>query len=418
MVKEGYKQTEIGEIPKDWDVKSVNEIAEVKGGKRLPQGQSLLINPTTYPYIRVSDMENGKINTSNIMFVPEEIGPLIKNYRISSKDIFISVAGTLGLIGVIPNEYDGANLTENADKITNIKCNQKFLMYSLLSIRIQNEIESQKTLGAQPKLALGRIEKLLIPVPRKMPEQRAIAEALSDVDELIAGLEKLIAKKRAVKTAAMQQLLTGKTRLPGFSGEWVPLNFGKHVSLKARIGWQGLTTSEYLEKGSYYLVTGTDFKAGKIHWSTCSFVDKYRFDQDTNIQLKKDDVLITKDGTIGKVAYIDNLPDPATLNSGVFVIRPVNQNYNSLFLYYILSSNIFSEFLSKLSAGSTISHLYQKDFINFSFMAPSTEEQEQIGIVLAKIDDEISALETRLDKTRAIKQGMMQELLTGRTRLL
>jgi type I restriction enzyme S subunit len=115
---------------------------------------------------------------------------------------------------------------------------------------------------------------------------------------------------------------------------------------------------------------------------------------------------------------VDFLPGPATLNSGVFVIRPKGDAYDQLFFYYILSSRVFDDFLAQLQAGSTISHLYQKDFVNFSFLAPRVPEQTAIAAVLSDMDAELAVLEQRLDKTRALKQGMMQELLTGRIRLV
>jgi type I restriction enzyme S subunit len=215
----------------------------------------------------------------------------------------------------------------------------------------------------------------------------------------------------------MQQLLTGKKRLPGFSGAWEVVNIAENSILKARIGWQGLTTAEYLKNGEYYLITGTDFIEGKINWSGCHFIDENRYIQDKNIQLRNDDVLITKDGTIGKVGYVDNLPGKATLNSGVFVIRPRNKSYFPLFFYYVLKSNIFDTFMKQLRAGSTISHLYQKDFVDFSFSVPSLSEQQAIAKILSDMDTEIEALEQKRDKYNAIKQGMMQELLTGERRL-
>ncbi len=188
--------------------------------------------------------------------------------------------------------------------------------------------------------------------------------------------------------------------------------------MKARIGWQGLTTEEYLCTGDYFLITGTDFSDGKIKWENCFYVDEKRYSQDKNIQLRNGDVLITKDGTIGKVAYIDYLPGPATLNSGIFLIRPKSDAYLTLYLYFVLQSSYFSDFLRKLQAGSTIAHLYQKDFIGFQFPVPKNlEEQKAIAQVLSDMDAEIEALEKKRDKYKAIKQGMMQELLTGKTRL-
>ena len=116
----GYKQTEIGPIPKDWEVKTIDEIGIVKSGKRIPIGKTLVKHETPHPYIRVTDMRYGTVSLSDIKYVPEDVYPLIKNYRIFQNDIFISVAGTLGIVGTIPAELNGANLTENADRITSI----------------------------------------------------------------------------------------------------------------------------------------------------------------------------------------------------------------------------------------------------------------------------------------------------------
>lgn len=155
-----------------------------------------------------------------------------------------------------------------------------------------------------------------------------------------------------------------------------------------------------------------------MNWSTCHFVDEWRYKQDRNIHLKNGDVLLTKDGTIGKVGYVGNLHIPATLNSGVFVIRPLDKAFVELFVFYILASKVFDEFLSKITAGSTITHLYQKDFVTFEFLAPELNEQTAIAAILSDMDVEIAALEEKLAKTRTLKQGMMHELLTGKIRLI
>lgn len=208
-MKEGYKQTEVGVIPEEWDHVRVGDVASVKGGKRLPPGFALIDTPTQHPYVRVTDMYPGGVDLSGIKYVPDEAFPAIQRYRIFSQDIFISVAGTLGIVGVIPPELDGANLTENADRITDLRCDRDYLKYWLLSLPVQQTIDSIRTIGAQPKLALGRIAKFDIAVPRNPKEQRAIATALSDVDDLLGALDALIAKKQSIKRAAMQELLTG-----------------------------------------------------------------------------------------------------------------------------------------------------------------------------------------------------------------
>ena len=198
---------------------------------------------------------------------------------------------------------------------------------------------------------------------------------------------------------------------------WETKNIGKDATLKARIGWQALTTNEYQSTGNYYLVTGTDFNAGEVQWDTCWYVDEWRYKQDLNIQLRIDDVLVTKDGTIGKVGYVDELPKPATLNSGVFVIRPKYNSFVPKYFFYVLTSSLFKEFIRNITAGSTITHLYQKDFVTFNFPVPPKKEQTAIATALSDVDNLIQSLDKLIAKKEAIKTGTMQQLLTGKTRL-
>ena len=213
--KRNIKQGAIQKLlrPKeDWEVKKLGEIAKVKSGKRLPLCKSLTENQTSHPYIRILDMFNSGISIENIKYVPVDVFPFIKNYRIFKEDIYISVAGTLGLVGRIPDVLDGANLTENANKITDIKCNINYLLFILKSDLIQNKIDAERTLGAQPKLALTRIRNFEIPLPPPI-EQTHIATILSDMDSEITSLQTKLAKYKNIKLGMMQNLLTGKIRL-------------------------------------------------------------------------------------------------------------------------------------------------------------------------------------------------------------
>ena len=403
-VKPGYKHTEVGVIPEVWDVSCVGDSFEVCNQLRLPISQSVrerMAGP--YPY-----------------YGPTSVQGWINEYRVEGEYALIGEDGdhflkwrsqpmTLFVRGKF-NVNNHAHLVRGRKNLTE-------WFYWLFSNRDLTPYLTRQGAGRY-KLTKAALLQIRCALPPTTEEQRAITEALKDVDALLGALEKLIAKKRELKQAAMQQLLTGQTRLPGFTGEWETLNMSEKSTLKARIGWQGLTTAEYLRSGEYYLVTGTDFLNGRVNWSSCCFVDASRYVQDKNIQLKPRDILLTKDGTIGKVGFVDSLPGPATLNSGVFVIRPKDGAYDPLFFYYVLTSRIFDDFLAQLQAGSTISHLYQKDFVHFSFLAPSVPEQTAIAGVLSDMDAELAALEQQLAKTRALKQGMMQELLTGRIRLL
>lgn len=197
--------------------------------------------------------------------------------------------------------------------------------------------------------------------------------------------------------------------------EWKISSILINSTLKARIGWQGLTTAEYLKTGNFLLITGTDFINGRINWETCHYVVEERYIQDRNIQLKKNDILVTKDGTIGKVAFIDDIYMPSTLNSGIFVLRPKKEAYYPLFLFYVLKSFIFENFLNQLVAGSTIKHLYQKDFVNFKFPLPNKKEQKAISLTLSDTDNLIRNIEKIISKKKNIKHGTIQKLLTPST---
>lgn len=199
--------------------------------------------------------------------------------------------------------------------------------------------------------------------------------------------------------------------------EWKMYSIGKDCSVKARIGWQGLTTSEYLQTGHYGLITSTDLIEGKVNWDTCVFVSEERYKQDTNIIVKNGDVLVSKDGTIGKVAVVSNLQYPTTLNSGVFVIRTKNEKITQEGLGLVFISPYFKDFIKRLTAGSTIVHLYQKDIVNFTFPIPTLPEQHHIASALTSIDNLIPSLGKLIEKKKNIKQGAMQQLLTGKIRL-
>ena len=419
-VKPGYKQTEVGVIPEEWEVKRLGELASfVTSGSR---GWAQFYSESGALFIRSQNVRDGRLSFDDTQYVTPPIGTEGNRTKVELNDLLITITGnSVGNVALVAQAFDEAYISQHVGlvRLNEPKSAAFICRYLSPSSPGNPQITGSQSGQSKPGLNLQNLRDFWIALPPTTEELYAIAAALSDVDELLNGLDRLIAKKRDLKKAAMQQLLTGKTRLPGFTGDWEVKRLGSTATLKARIGWQGLTTAEYLDSGDFYLVTGTEFKNGYIDWNSCHHVDESRYMQDKYIQLKRHDVLVTKDGTIGKVALITELPKPATLNSGVFVIRPLENAFHPEFFYYLLCSKAFKEFLGQLSAGSTINHLYQKDFVSFTYKTPpSIEEQEAIATVLSDMDAELAALEARRDKTRLLKQGMMQELLTGRTRLV
>lgn len=179
---------------------------------------------------------------------------------------------------------------------------------------------------------------------------------------------------------------------------------------KARIGWQNLRKEEYLTNGNYLLITGIDFSDGKIVLDKCYYVSKERYIQDKNIQVSNGAVLITKDGTLGKVALVDGLDKPATLNAGVFVLNNLNDNVDNRFLYQYLRTNALLKYATETSTGGTIKHLNQNVLINFCVPYPSKEEQQKIAEALSDMDNLISSLEKLIEKKKAIKQACLQKM--------
>ena len=185
-----YKQTEVGMIPENWEVRPIKELGEIKGGKRLPKGDSFSDLKNNYPYIRVTDLTKHTVNTSNLKYLKPETQRRIKNYTITSNDVYISIAGTIGLVGSIPQELNGANLTENAAKICSIKnVDKKFLIYFLNSQIGKSQINTFVGKSTQPKLALFRIEQIKIPIP-PITEQQSISEVLSTIDTRLDIIER------------------------------------------------------------------------------------------------------------------------------------------------------------------------------------------------------------------------------------
>ncbi|MBY0510606.1 MAG: restriction endonuclease subunit S [Rhodospirillaceae bacterium] len=410
--------TQGGYFPPDWEMTSLGELfTEFRGGAPLKPSDFTASGVKVLPKGGVGrtgwlQVKDGDFQYCSRRYAAEHRGNQVdQTYTIVVLRDLVPSGPSIGLVVQIRAE----DTYVLAQGVYGFKVNHvldtRFLVH-LSNTNWYRKLMNSIMVGSTQVHVTNTAFKLVrIPVPSKA-EQSAIASALSDADALIEALEQLIAKKRHVKKGAMQELLSPKDG-------WVEKTLQNTATLKARIGWQGLTTAEYLDTGDYYLVTGTDFKDGYIDWDNCPCVEELRYKQDRNIQLRLHDVLVTKDGTIGKVAMVNCLDKPATLNSGVFVIRPIEGAFHPDFFYYLLCSNVFSEFLAQLSAGSTINHLYQKDFVTFKYKTPRTiEEQVTIAAIFSDMDAEISALKAKLFKARQIKQGMMHNLLTGRTRMI
>ena len=412
MVETKFKDSELGLIPEDWEVKKISEgIAEVKSGKRLPTGYYVTNNKTLYPYIRVIDMYKGGINMDNIMYVPEKAYPYIKNYRIFKEDIFISVAGTLGLVGKIPNCLDGANLTENANRFTKITCDRDYLLYYLCSPYIQDIIFSEQTIGAQPKLALIRIRNFRIVLPKQKKEQAAIATALNDVDHLITALDKKIEKRKLIKQGVMQQLLTGKKRLPGFTGKWVEKRLCEFCHFVGG-GTPDTQKKEYWN-GNIPWISSSDISMDDIYNISISrFITLEAVKNSATFICPPNTILLITRVGVGKLAISERLICTSQDFTNIIVLD-ANERFVALQLQTIMKQN------KENTQGTSIKGITMEKVKELIITLPPTkEEQSAIAAILSDMDKEIEVLEVKRDKFKTIKQGMMQKLLTGQIRLI
>lgn len=393
--------------PADWEIKQLKDLGYIQMCRRIFQSQTK--KQGSVPFYKIGTFGN-KADT----YISKELYEQYKAiYPYPEKgDILISASGTVGKTVI----FDGSDAYFQDSNIVWLKTNKniidnKFLWWFYRS-NPWNALEGTTIKRLYNSIILNTY----IHIP-KIEEQQAIADILSTFDKHIENLTKLIEKKKAIRDGALEELISGKKRLEGFNKEWNNVSFNDVIIPKARIGWQGLKKHEYLQSGYSYLIGGTDFKNGTVSTENIWSVSKERYQMDSNIQVNIADVLVTKDGTIGKIALVPKLNKPATLNSGVFVFK-TNSKLNPKFLYRILTSSIFRNFITTLSAGSTIKHLYQKDLKKFEFIIPTDlEEQKAIAETLTAMDEEIISLENELNKMKQISKGAMNELLTGKVRL-
>ena len=200
-------------------------------------------------------------------------------------------------------------------------------------------------------------------------------------------------------------------RFYGFTYDWEQRKLSEITTMHARIGWQNLRTSEFLDSGDYMLITGTDFNDGAINYSTCHFVERERYEQDKHIQIKNGSILITKDGTLGKVAYVQGLSMPATLNAGVFNVEIKDETeVNDKYLFQYLKAPFLMDYVNKKATGGTIKHLNQNILVDFPVFMPSKAEQEEIGTYFEKLDNLITLHQRKCDELKKMKKYMLQNM--------
>ena len=257
-------------------------------------------------------------------------------------------------------------------------------------------------------------ETFLVP---SLDEQRRIGVFLDTLDHLITLHQRKCDETKQLKKFMLQKMFpkngekNPEIRFEGFTDDWEQRKLSELTTMHARIGWQNLRTSEFLDSGDYMLITGTDFQDGVIDYSTCHYVEKERYDQDKNIQIQNGSILITKDGTLGKVAYVQGLMMPTTLNAGVFNVTIKNENImDGKYLFQYLKAPFLMDYVSKKATGGTIKHLNQSILVDFPVEMPKTEEQVKISRYFTALDHLITLHQRKCEKLKELKKFMLQNM--------
>jgi len=412
-VPAGYKQTEVGVIPDDWKAVAIGKAGQVIGGRqRSPNRDGELCK-----YLRVANVFDGFINTDDILempFLPAEK----ERFLLKNGDILLNEGQSLELVGRSAIYRDNPENCCFQNTLVRFRAGPdthpeftQLVFQQYLRTGVFAGIALQTTSIAH--LGSGRLATLKMPLP-PMPEQRAIAGALSDVDALMGTLDQLIAKKRDLKQAAMQQLLTGQTRLPGFHGEWEVKRLGDCLLSRPDYGINAAAVPFSDKLPSYIRITDIS--------------EHGRFCPDPRVSVKaantgqyflqEGEVVFARTGaSVGK-SYLYEPHDGQLVFAGFLIrVRPNPDLLVPAFLAAYATTKPYWNWVRLMSMRSGQPGINGNEYAQLPLSLPPLPEQTAIAEVLSDMDAELAALEQRRNKTRALKQGMMQELLTGRTRL-
>lgn len=429
-VKPGYKQTEVGVIPEDWDVKPLGMSCDLITKGTTPTSIGRAFAKTGIEFLKAESIsEDGRTIPDKVAYIDDITHALLKRSQLSHGDILISIAGVLGRVGLVEESDLPANINQALAIVRrgkNPELVRSFLFYCLRSPVVSKQISDINVQAAQANISLQNVRGFLLPLPPTKAEQEDIAGTLSDMDTLIESLEHLLAKKRQIKQGAMQELLTGKRRLPGFGGKWEVKPLGELFSFSG-----GFTASrdQLSAEGYCYL------HYGDIHTSNRTSLhvrSEYQDIPKLDIPLKKVSTTSLLDD--GDVVFVDASEDDDGASRHVVVSNPdripfisglhtivAKKKTNELehqYLCHCFQTQAVKAQFHFYAVGTKVLGISKSNIPKVTIPVPTPPEQTAIATILSDMDAEITALEAKLAKACQLKQGMMQELLTGRIRLV
>ncbi|TAN53930.1 MAG: restriction endonuclease subunit S [Methylococcaceae bacterium] len=418
-IRAGYKQTEVGVIPEDWEVSKLSAIGEIiRGASPRPKGDKRYYGGDI-PRLMVEDVtRDGKFVVPQIDFLTTEGAK--KSRPCKKGTLTIVCSGTVGVVaflGVDACIHDGFLALVGVSRLVS----DDYIFHQLSALR--ERFDSSATHGGVfTNLTTTGVKEFAIPLPPTKAEQEAIAEALSDADALIESLEQLLAKKHHLKQGAMQELLTGKKRLPGFSGEWSETTLFDLAQGKKEFFDDGdWVESEHITTDGVRLIQTGNIGVGQyIEKAERKYIFEASFSTLRCKEIREGDLLICRlADPAGRACVLPNIGEGKIITSvDVTIFRPPTAIANRVFLANTFSTDEWLREVSDRSGGTTHKRISRGALGRLKIKVPSLPEQEAIAAILVDMDAEIAELESQLTKTRTLKQGMMQKLLTGEIRLV
>lgn len=393
-IKGGYKKTKVGVIPEDWEVIEIGEVGTFAKGRGIKKDEAQSGNIPCVRYGELYTSHNDVIRFYN-SFINSKIAETSKKLR--KGDLLFAGSGEtkedIGKCAAFLDEFEayaGGDIIILSPK----QGDSVFWGYLFNSPVVSKQKSSKGQGDAVVHINTSNLSRISVPFPL-LPEQKAVATALTDTDNLIKTLKKLIDKKKKINQGTMQQLLTGKKRLPGFSGEWDT----KSIKNIATISTGSRNTQDRVKDGEYPFY---------VRSSTVERINTYSFDGEA--------VLTAGDGVgTGKVFHYVN--GKFDIHQRVYKISDFSKKIHGYFFYLYFSNNFYDRIMS-MTAKSSVDSVRMEMISDMEIPLPSIEEQRLISEILKDMESEIELLEQKLEKLKMIKQGMMQELLTGRIRLI
>ena len=391
----------------DWEQRKLGDV--LKERTERAKGEEELLSVTiANGVIRQADSEKRNIASEDK-----------RNYKVVKKgDIpYNSMRMWQGAVG--NSQYDGIVSPAYTILVPTDEANDKFFMELF---KKENSLQrfkrwSQGLTSDTWNLKYPALSTMQFFIP-SIKEQKRIANCLQELDYLITLHQRKCDETKQLKKFMLQKMFpkngekNPKIRFEGFTDDWEQRKVGDQMYIKSRIGWQALTKQEYLSEGDYYLITGTDIDetTHRVDLKRSYYVSKERYEMDSKIQVKEGDIIVTKDGTIGKVAMVTGLDKPATLNSHLFVLRDMSGKLDNHFLLHILNSHMFNHFVKSTKTGSTLTGLPQKTFVEFAFSCPKYEEQKLLSNYFDRLDHLIALHQRKCEKLKALKKFMLQNM--------